>query len=367
MELLITSFGLSHKLPKLTPDRNDFYGMPPGSISYLMNNFMLDYSVLLLCEKIILDTGTYERLTAKLHNRLYDDIAEVTNALYDEGFIHLEDFRSLIAPNTVNLDEVLKNDLRKLEKWIRPLQESTKAWKAFMKEVGSYPIDGGITFFSTNATSFFMHKYDIGEELEIHEKAEVALRSPLMRLRKTYRDSLKQVLAEYLACVNTNLALADALDVGFYDWADFEPFYRAKSLSDVQLANPAQRKLEEVRRLFDVSFPELRINNAKGLIKILKDKRIRELRELIDSAVRGEVVFDKEYANRILFDVINIEQRLSRIRNIVSYATLPIGLLPIVGAIAPKIVEEVAGKLVETKLKKGYQWFYLINQFGNNI
>jgi hypothetical protein len=92
---------------------------------------------------------------------------------------------------------------------------------------------------------------------------------------------------------------------------------------------------------------------------------VAELRAVVDKAVKGEVIFDQEFARTVLWDALRIEWRVKRYRRIVSYITAPIGFGPWVGApVAQKVIEEAAGSALEKKLKEKYRWFYLLSDLA---
>jgi hypothetical protein len=85
---------------------------------------------------------------------------------------------------------------------------------------------------------------------------------------------------------------------------------------------------------------------------------------MVTSATEEQTTFDREYANRILREVIQVDRNTMRMRNIVSYLTLPIGVIPVAGTLLQKVIEEVAGKYIERKARKQYGWFYFISDLS---
>jgi hypothetical protein len=168
------------------------------------------------------------------------------------------------------------------------------------------------------------------------------------------------VLHDYLSYVNANIVLSNKLKAGFHDWTDFLPFYRRKFLSVGQDLD-AQKQIDASNRLFEVSFPEFAISDTAALVKVLNDKRIIDLRRLIQDAVEGKVTFDEGFARNMLKEVLGTEKRIARYRTIVSYLTMPLDFLPLLSPVAQKVTEEVVGMLVEKRLKQKYRWFYMLS------
>jgi hypothetical protein len=359
--------------------------------------FMPEYPVLLLCERLILDAESFERLSKGWHHERYGNFAEVMKALFDEGFVRVEDFRAIIDQNKELLDRMLKRGLKRLDDWIRPLRESTETWERFAESLRSFSrnklsdelrklsdelrktgldIEGTfMVHLLGGAESRLFETYDHYAPLSLHSIRNTAFRrlrmlrealeSSTKRRRSEYKEILRETLTRYLAYVNANLVISRTLEAGFHDWYDFEPFYREKFLTIGQEGRPEEKRIQKVKQLFEISFPEFAPSDTKSVLKAVKDKRISDLRTLVDKAAKEEIQFDKEFANSVLREVLGIEQRVGRLRNIVSYATLPIGFIPLVGTPTQKAVEETVDRITESKIRKKYRWFYLISGLGN--
>ncbi len=374
MELILTSFGLSHLThdqPRSGDDpdshadahyfrsrahqfdlpshQNLFARMPPVVMPRISEQFSPDYAVLLLCDRVILDVKTYELLQRAPW--AYAEIAETLTLLHKEGFVRLEDFEATINRKRGLLEEMLERDLKELNQWAPILTESIEAWREFTQS-------------SRDALSA---KYGVDDPLSGYRGSvlEEALQSSRKRRLSKYRQVLRRTLAGYLSCVNANLLLSEAFQSGFHDWCDFTPFYRDK-FRRVAREIPGDNEMENVRRLFDLSFPELRLRRPKDLLRALKDRRITDLRDLVGCAARGEVTFDREFAVRTLHEVLGVERGVGRWRTIVSYGTTPLGLIPWVGTPLQKGVEETAVKLVEKKQRRPFRWFYLISEIARS-
>lgn len=85
---------------------------------------------------------------------------------------------------------------------------------------------------------------------------------------------------------------------------------------------------------------------------------------MVRAAARNEVDFDREFAVRVLTEVLKIEQSIERLRNFVSYVTVPLEFIPVAGSVVKKVVEEAVVHTVAHKRKKKHQWFYLISEMA---
>lgn len=89
---------------------------------------------------------------------------------------------------------------------------------------------------------------------------------------------------------------------------------------------------------------------------------LESLRTLVSRAAAGEEEFDEEFATRTLREVLKIEQIVVAKRNLVGWLSQPIGLVPWVGSFLQKAVEVGSGRMVEVKLKKQMDWFFLVSE-----
>jgi hypothetical protein len=380
MQILLTSFGISHLSHTDNLSSDLFFRMPPACMASAATKFRPDYPVFLLCDKVILDRQTYDRLLDDRHWS-YAEMAYTLKALEGEGFVQLEDFDSIVASNRELLDSMLVRDLKELDQWVPVLKESTSTWRDFIDNLDA-PIRDEIRSIR-DYQRCSDQPFDI-RRLINHEFADFSMYSPPSRSiltsflaeeamnssskrRKTeFRDALRTELSMYLSYVNANLVLSNALECGFHDWQDFRPFYRDKFLRVGKDAPPAEQQIDAVNSLFNVSFPEFTFWRPKEIIRAIKDKRIRELRQLVDAAVNGEATFDREFAVRVLHEVFKVEQSMAKVRNLLSYVTLPIDFVPFVGNVAQKVAEEAIARPIESKKKKPFRWFYLISELAES-
>ena len=376
MKLVLTSFGTSHLDREQNDDTDIFYRMPPVSMSDIRHGFLPEYAALLLADTLILDKNTYDRLmTGDL--LLYTNFAVVIRALYDEGFIQVEDFDAIIRANRQKLNTMLDHDLKELELWVEPLKASMARWHEFV-EMAYQPItdllrpdqiQGSLQLYNHNIRGllhgFAQHIHaGVSREDTSNLLLAAALNSAHARRYAKNRNALKMYLTDYLSYVNANLLLAQQFDAAFHDWYDFQPFYQEKFLRVARDAAPGEKEIRNVKRLFEISFPEFTFWHPDKVVKALKDKRIRDLRALVDHACKGEVEFDREFANRVLQEVFRIETSIGRFRNIVSYATMPLGFIPVIGTPVQKAVEEAIARPVESHKRQPYRWFYLISELA---
>jgi hypothetical protein len=378
MKVMLTSFGVEHSLSSEAAPGTMFDRMPPVSFRWVNQAFMPDYDLLLLCDRIIMDVESFDRL---VNNSVaaYSRVSETFHALKSEGRIQLDDFSSILRPHTELLSRMIEHDIKSLDQWVVPLRESLTLWRHFSKmsmnlmDAGSHHDLSYRDLHSPQSHhSVLFHEVShmlAGESARVDSLSRLvgeALDSSEKRKRKEYRGALRDVLRSYLTYVDANLILAHQLDVGFHDWLDFTPFYSAKFLSVGQGEDIVQQKKAQIEKLFTLPFPELAIRNTPALMKALNDKRIEELRQLVQNAVEGKVVFDDDFAKAVLREVFHGSEHAAKWRKVVGYATLPIGFVPWVGTVVQKAIEEGAEIPIERKFKEKHRWFYMLSNIAES-
>lgn len=345
---MLSSFGLSHTKLDDEGKANAFYRMPPVSLTQSNNQFIPDYTVLLLCDQIVLDEETFERLNDSNLPSSFRTVAEVTQNLYKEGFIQLQDFSGIVKEKQQLLERMLEQDVKYLDWWLDPYEESVQIWHKFLDRLNDCQIPLYDQATSSQHDQFVTFVHDVRHIASNRIGFSKLLDS--IRERKLidkHGEILQSILSGYLANVNTNLVLSQSLNIGFHDWYDYEPFYRAKLLSIGQEERPEHKRIESIKKLFEISFPEFGFWDSKSLIRALTDNRILELRRLVDEAANGEIEFDQDFARNVIAEISKTEDRLLWLRTITSKKAL----------IAPESLDlESSEKLVNllcARLNKG--------------
>ena len=80
----------------------------------------------------------------------------------------------------------------------------------------------------------------------------------------------------------------------------------------------------------------------------------------------GKVRFDEHFAKSVLAEVLRSERKVTRFRNILGYATLPIGFIPGIGTPAQKVIEEAIGLPVMKNMKQKHRWLYMLSEIADS-
>ena len=133
MDMMLTSFGLSHVAPE---KENHFFRLPPYTLALANRQLMSDFSMLLLCDQVIVDHQSFDRLMdSSTYNQwqyadLYAQTAKLLRVLHEEGFVRLENFEAVIDSNRSLLEQMLEVECRSIDVWVPSLKESIASWKA---------------------------------------------------------------------------------------------------------------------------------------------------------------------------------------------------------------------------------------------
>jgi hypothetical protein len=384
MKVMVTSFGVERSLSSETDENTMFHRMPPVSFRWVQEAFMPDYELLLLCDSVIMDEASFDRLVQG-SVAAYSHVSETFQALRSDGRIELKDFSSTLRPHAELLGRMIEHDLKSLDQWVEPLRDSLILWRDFSRMAADLvraereewfdharlrdgPHHHGYPRLQAYLMRSADHMRHPDEAIAAHMSILVtdALESSTKRKRTEYRDALRGVLRDYLTYVDANLILSHQLDVGFHDWLDFTPFYSAKFLSVGRDQDPLREGRAQLEKLFTIPFPELAIRDTRALMKALNDKRLEDLRRLVTEAIDGRVQFDDEFAKAVLREVLRSSEHAKKLRSVVGYATLPIGLIPWVGTVAQKAIEEGVGIPIEAKYKRKHRWFYMLSDIARS-
>ena len=364
MKIMLTSFGLGHEyLPAAPVIPPVFRRLPPLNMRLIAGPFEPEYSLLVLCDKLILDELSFERLNEP-SSPVFTTIAETIKILHGEGFVELTDYSATLRNNSDLLRRMTDSDITN-GRWQNALAESSLIWHDYVDKVNP-------NLRLKNLPSIEMPRAPRGNIMHYAPHGYTGDKRALERqtmynyANAEYftRPDITELIAAYLIYINANLILANEMGTALHDWEDLLPFYRQKFLGVGKSAPPGSAQAEAARQLFDIALPELAIDSPQQLLRILKHRHIEELRALIDAASKGEVEFDVDFARNAFREVFGIERKAAKGRRIIGYVTMPIGFVPLVGNFAQALLQEAAGTLLERRLRKPYRWLYMLSDLA---
>ncbi len=380
MDIMLTSFGLGMGEPSPHVSSSGFNKLPPLVLSksataanFVRNysprpTFTFDYAALLMFDRVLIDTASYEQLMqydiTVLDEKEAADIRIFLAELENSGRLVARDFMMTTSETRSIWQLALEYDLNNLTEWTEPLESSLRIWNQTLASLDSE--DPILQVGDENVRA-----QDVSMQLTHHHGARMplslelcldALRRWKSKQEPSVREYARQLLEDYLSYVNINIALAYEFDAAFIDWADFEPFYRKKFNLAGQRERPSAESIAAAKNLIEVVFPYFLPCDMKQLVRVYEDARIEQLRQVIQEAVEGKVEFDADYAASTLREVLKIERKSAVRRKISGWATLPLGIVPIIGTGLQKSAEEAINVAWADRPKKKFGWFYLIDE-----
>jgi hypothetical protein len=372
MDIIMTSFGLAMEDGSQSP--SPFARFPPLYIAHRIDRIFIDYSVLFLFERMIMDEKTFERLTdmsfkTKIPFPYSDDMLEIGNifrSLKASGRLVLKNFDEVLRASREQIIEATQNDLKDIYPWTRILEEAINQWTDTIDQfrpiyAGVEGNRGSYTAFEENALRY------VGHTLASHRLAAHHILDSLKYWKKSQdpldRRRCRELLKDYLAYINFNLTLSLECKAPIIDWKDMQPFYEKKFRTAVnkEQDNPEQKNVEFGRKVFDILFPYFFPKDSNALLRAIDDRRVDTLRQFVQDSVSKGEPFDDKASVRILKDILKQENKASLRRKITGWATLPLGFVPVLGTPLQKGAEELVNALWSDSSLKKHSWFYLIN------
>lgn len=365
MDLILSSFGIG-------PNRTDSFSplffdrMPPALFCNRKQQFVPDFGALLVAENIILDTATSEAL-GKGKSQLFKGYSEVLRVLTGEGLVRTEDYSAILHDRKSDLESAIASDLEHGLDLLPVLRQSTEKWHKALSLMRDDPFREILNEeLRENQHEFSMHMHITGNSLS-HAQLAYEYRKMMLDSETESADKLSdkelEILAPYITYTNANLILSESLGGGVFDWPDIVPFYNHKARTSLT-TEPSEgfRASSALRKIFELTFPELGEMDTHEVLKILKDKRIRRLREMVSSVLENDEDIDPEFVVRVLREVIGDERRAKKLSKIVSYATLPLGLIPMAGTPLQKAAEEAADFAFSKVKEPKHSWYFMVNE-----
>jgi hypothetical protein len=404
VRVLCTSFGFTNEQYHLGSiygtygyrgaDSCNLFRLPPFSIAEIEKRFTADFSLLLLFDTIQIDRQTIwtlenpdeswilkqNRKEAKdglptnipdeWVRQAYESLHRSLIRLQDEGFIEIVDCNGILRPQQEKLDQMLSDDLESLRCWIEPLRESMAIWQQYTKAVRTFlynPDD------ETKGNAYVkgfdsVELYDLRSCIHNQSCISGGLSFLLKALENRdedcddsgrYEAQARHSFSDYLRYVNASIVLSASLGSALHDWSDYLPLYQAKIRMIHRAAPHARTDNNEPHKLFSLILPRFSGLDDKKLLSILKDSRIRELRQSIDKAVAENCLMDEEFVHTILRDVIEDQYRFGCSKKVEGYVTAPLHCMQPVGALEKSVEQTAGGAPYSEQRHNGPPWFYL--------
>ncbi|EMI44542.1 hypothetical protein [Rhodopirellula sp. SWK7] len=381
MDAILSSFCFTKEA--LAGDNNYFHRLPPVCFK-TWNQFVPDYSVLFLCDRFYADAHAIERIERE---PLFKKHKEMLGALKSCGRLEVRDFKSEVAPYASAIHAHVETRTRNLNDWSATFEQVVGKWDGFYDRVVENYQDAWTAEEEQllreagddiDAEEVYLERHHEWPEERLmlasmeggmYEGLERGLLETLSRwdedIPEYHRERATGVISSYVEHVAASLCLSDVLGATLHDWEDIGPVYNAVLTDTLRVSSAKElERQKQINNLIEVMFPDFEPKSEIALARALDDPRITELRSLVENAVEHDVVFDTDFANQTLRDVLNAGKKIDKARRLTGWISKPLGFIPYAGFLVEGFTNTAVEKLVEKKAKKGLSWFYLLSEIN---
>ena len=335
--------------------------MPPLGSFGKSRGFVPDFSVLIMFDEFIIPGQAYERIRSLPRESWAGTWPEVIDLLDAEGALSTVDIEEQTKQVASIRGGMLRKDMRDPARWASAMMYYDNLMATADRALGQGPSSVGSLDWRFDPE---MIPGVRGSDGHNHILSAAPLTDPgedpddpHFELHQVALDHLRGQLRE----VNAGLAMAARLDVAPMFWAPYKGYLEAKS-DEATRARSAEERAEAARLFFRIAFPRYGPETVRELSQLRRDGRLRQLRQVIQSASKTGEVMDPEYPQRVLEDVLRVERKVGRERQIMAWISSAIGLIPFPGVgFAATGGSELVTFAVERRARKNWNWFYLIS------
>ncbi|HEU0145109.1 MAG TPA: hypothetical protein VFQ47_10020 [Nitrososphaera sp.] len=335
--------------------------MPPLGRFEAGSGFIPDLAVLLMFDEFLIDGQAHERILSNTPSTWLGQWPRVLEVLGSEGALSVADVDEEVKKVAAIRGAMLKRDMQKPAIWADAMTYHdtlmAEAGRAFGESVDAA---GNLTW-----------KFDPdkipgvqGSDGEYHILSSSPLTDPSTDPNdphfQLHQAALSHLVTQ-LREVNAGLAVTNLLDTVPMFWAPYKRYLEAKS-SEAEVALMAHEQAEAAHLFFSVAFPKYRPESIEALARLRNDKRLRQLRDEIIAASKSGDILDATYPQRVLEEVLKVEKKVGRVRQISGWISSAIGSIPLPGiGLAATAAGELVSNRVEKKYRRDWNWFYLIS------
>ncbi|MES2653308.1 MAG: hypothetical protein V4663_16325 [Bacteroidota bacterium] len=360
MQYYLSSFGLHN--PYINIDFADHLVYPVAN--EFEGGIDLDYGMLLVGEKFVIDKATYEFI--KYDTRTYlNPMANSLHILHNEGLLELFDLESMIEQDLNNLKtktEILAQDFSGWLELVRTQwQELNKYRSSFVNTYGS----SGKEIINNN------HFTLVNAVKTIHGSIDVSTidqyRSLIFSNKHKFTSSEKEIIIEVIKPLICHILIHDfaryKTDSILLDWDDSAKYYDRLYSSRWDHDIVASQMPYKARQIFNLLIPQLKPDMINQVIKFLNDKRSKSLRnELLNLVNSGTDVDEKwliHYQNEVYKSGLKKENIMKKVR----WGSSILGLIIPGSTLAIDILKEAGSNILENGIENGinaekYEWYY---------
>ena len=337
---------------------HEFESLPPLGSFDTKRGFIPDFPALLMFEEFVIDSLAYQRLRHPGARTWLSQWSELVEALKAEGSLSVVDVVRAGSVDSHKRGWMLRRDLKDPQRWWQAMGYYDNIAHRAEKFLGEDP----------HSAINFAWKFNPDEQLgiegsdgHVHDLSVVLLeaqRSKTKAHRKLYKHALEN-LSDHLREVNACVTACKRLNVAPMMWAPYRRYLQQKF-------NPGEKKTihaaDSGREFFKIAFPAYMPTTVRQFSKLRSNRSIHSLRSEILRATKSGDSLDPQYAQRVLHEVLRLERKAGKIRNIIGWIATAVGVIPVPGlGLASAAIGEGASSMATQHLKKPLHWFYLIS------
>ncbi len=338
----------------------EFANLPPLGSFRIDRGFVPDFPTLLMFDEFVMDGEAMELLRAPGDRVWLREWSDLVNALEAEGALTAVDVRAAVRNRSHQRGQMLRKDMLAPNRWWEATDYFERLSEGTMADIWDDPrLAQELTWeFDPEERT-----YVTGKDGQQHILSAV-LAEGNMADSEAHRDLYPVAIShlrDNLREVNACIAACDELGASPIMWAPYRRYLEEK-LNARAVHNNSSSIEASGRKFFEIAFPAFAPNTVRDFTAIRSDKRIRSLRDEIMGAAKKGDLLDPTYPQRVLTDVLRLEQKANRMRRISGWIAAVLGSIPVpgLGLAATAIAEGVVGHK-EKKLRNPWHWFYLIS------
>lgn len=323
----------------------------------------LDISPLLVVDRAILDTNTYNYLETAGRSFLAP-MREAVRVLIDEGFVELEEFSDVAIEHADILAK--QTDLAVADPllWLGQMRDFVSWWHRTQSEMQAglgddydenIPIIMGIY-------CHLIRKHGTVDQQEAARLTRL-LQSPKKRWLNVEKDELRSIIRPYLSYIHLNLAISNVTGHPVMDWDGLGGFYKAKYDATLRSLSPTEERshatVAKAQELFSVLLPQLRPKTVTQIVTLLKDRRIKDIRKFIAEAVDQGKPFTRERGEQILIAASQAQLRVEKVRRFTSWVCGASSFVPFLNYVTAP-ASELTNVIVSHRAQRKYKWLYAL-------
>jgi hypothetical protein len=341
-----------------------FDGWP--AIKYYANSGLdLHFAPLLLCDEAIIDEESFDRI---IHTRA-DYAARIANSfsvLSDRGFLKKIDFRNTLRSNASKIAVATNFELESVDKWVDVIRKDFEKWET-NREIYKRGLGSSYDFTVRAPTGVLEALSVIGRK---KSERNLSFMRRILFKHKHVRSSgetdiLKEIVRPYLDYVHSYLLLWEKYKMPVSDWEENGNIFKRKLELGFKTDTAIQGS-ENLKTIFSVALSKLEPSNVQSFLRVVRDKRMKELRDVVQVCGQEGADFDYEFLQKIIIELGARRPRVGRANTIINAIGWAAGVIPtVLGApmltnlasgVAITGSQEVAARAADSIFDRKYQW-----------